>query len=63
MEEEHNEKVNNLWRKQFPKKKREQVEQILDTKLVATRSKSYKLYFIKWKYLPDSYNSWIMKLI
>ena len=32
---------------------------MLDTKLAATHSKAYKLYLVKWKGLPDSYNSWI----
>ena len=49
------------WTKLLPKKKREKVERVLDTKLAATHSKAYKLYLVKWEGLPDSYNSWIMK--
>ena len=49
------------WTKLLPKKKREKVEHVLDTKLATTRSKSYKLYLVKWEGLPDSYNSWIIE--
>ena len=47
------------WTKLLPKKKREKVERVLDTKLVATCSKAYKLYLVKWEGLSYSYNSWI----
>ena len=47
------------WTKLLPKKKREKVDHVLDTKLTTTRSKDYKLYLVKWKGLSDSYNSWI----
>jgi hypothetical protein len=43
------------------KEKKRTVEQVLDTKLSATHSKSYKLYFVKWEGLPNSYNTWITK--
>ena len=42
------------------RKKREQVDWVLDTKLFATHSKSYKLNFVKWEGLPDSYNMWVI---
>ena len=45
----------------MPKKKREQVESALDTKLVATRSTSYNLYFVKWESQLNSYNNRITK--
>ena len=51
------------WTKLLPKKKREKVERVLDTKLVATCSKAYKLYLVKCKGLSDSYNSWIIGFI
>ena len=47
------------WTKLLPKKKREKLDHVLDTKLTTTRSKAYKLYLVKWEGLPDSYNSWI----
>ena len=47
------------WTKLLPKKKREKVECMLDTKLAATHSKAYKLYLVKWEGLSESYNSWI----
>ena len=47
------------WTKLLPKKRREKVERVLDTKLAATRSKAYKLYLVKWEEPFDSYNSWI----
>ena len=47
------------WTKLLPKKRREKVERVLDTKLATTRSKAYKLYLVKCKGLMDSYNSWI----
>ena len=46
------------WTKLLPKKKREKVECVLDTKLTATHSKAYKLYIVKWEGLSNSYNSW-----
>jgi hypothetical protein len=60
MDDDQNEKEDN-WTQHLPKKKRKQVERVLDTKLFATRSKSYKLYFVKWEGLPNSYNNWIIE--
>jgi hypothetical protein len=57
MDEGEKEKEDN-WLQHLPKKKgRKQVERVLDTKLSTTPSKSYKLYFVKWEGLPNSYNS------
>ena len=47
------------WVRHLPKKKREQIERVIDTKLSGTRSQAYKLYLVKWEGLPDSFNSWI----
>ena len=46
MNDDQNEKEDNNWAKRLPKKKREQVERVLNIKLAAMQSRSLKLYFV-----------------
>ena len=55
--DDQNEKEDNNWAKRLPKKKRQQVERVLNTKLAAMQSRSLKLYFVKWEGLSNSYNT------
>lgn len=41
----------------LPRKKRGQIEKIVDTKVVATRSRNYKMYLVQWVSLPNSNNN------
>lgn len=56
MNDEQPNKENN-WTKHLLKKKREQIEWVLFSKLDATLFKACMLYFIKWADLLDSYNT------
>lgn len=49
------------WQKQLPWKKREQVEKVLERKVVMTRGGRYKKYLVKWSYFPYEDNTWISK--
>jgi hypothetical protein len=45
-------------KKQLPNKRREEIERVVDT-LRTTWAGNHKLYFVKWKGLPYSDNTWI----
>jgi len=45
----------------MPKKKEEQVEIMLDRKIVETRRGRYKKYLVKWKGLQQEDNTWILE--
>lgn len=47
------------WQKQLSKKKREQVEEVLDWKVVVTSGRRYKKYLVKWSDLPYEDSAWI----
>ena len=47
--DDQNEKEDSNWAKWLPKKKREQVERVLNIKLAAMQSRSLKLYFVTFK--------------
>ena len=47
------------WQKHLPKKKKEQVEELLDRKIVATRRGRYSKYLIKWTDLSHEDSMWI----
>jgi len=57
--DEHNYTKDDPWKEQFPKKKREKIEHVENTKFKTTSEGNYKLYLVKLKGLQDSNNTWI----
>eukprot|EP01018_Ginkgo_biloba_P036422 Gb_25287 [translate_table: standard] len=47
------------WQKQLPRKKREQVKEVLDRKVAMTRGSRHKKYLVKWVDLPYEGSTWI----
>ena len=47
------------WKHQMPHKKKLNIEQILDKKIVSTRNGSYDHYLVQWEGLQQGENTWI----
>ena len=60
-DEETEEEVGD-WQQHVSKKKKEEITEVLDRKLVKIRRGRYKIYLVRWKDLSPKDNTWITKV-